>query len=389
MRTTNPSTGSPRMFNQLRFTNEGVIWLVIAAVIAVLGWYKSVNLMLLLGYTMICLMACNALFARDNVRRIQTSHENSAPLLAGEEEVTRLTVSNLSSFSATVLVDEKIGETADRWLIANLEAKTSVPCYARRVFANRGRFLVRVEISSGSPIGLIAMVKSIDMGEVLVLPSCGLIDADGLMRWYLRQSAGTDSGKKILRRMTSDQADVRGIRPYRAGDSIRTIHWRSSARRGELMVREYDKAPVPELILVVEPWLPPNPSAFDQQKLESALSLAATLALNWARIYGSEVTVAVAGEPESITRAEPTERGIRQTLSPLAALLGSESFEAIPRESFGRSLARSARLVVSSRSGSPYAIVLARSTGKPFMSLSPGDQIPWYQPPQPFVKIRS
>ena len=89
--------------------------------------------------------------------------------------------------------------------------------------------------------------------------------------------------RKVLRRVTTDQADVRGVRPYRPGDPIRGIHWRSSARRGELMVREYDAAPSPELVLVVEPWLPDNPTAGTRANLEAALSLAVTIARTWSR----------------------------------------------------------------------------------------------------------
>ena len=48
------------------------------------------------------------------------------------------------------------------------------------------------------------------------------------------------------------------------------FHWRTTARRGELMVREYDTAPSPELVLVVEPWLPTNPTATDRERLEAA-----------------------------------------------------------------------------------------------------------------------
>jgi uncharacterized protein (DUF58 family) len=34
--------------------------------------------------------------------------------------------------------------------------------------------------------------------------------------------------------------DLYGVREYRAGDSLRRIHWRTSARRGQLVVREFE-----------------------------------------------------------------------------------------------------------------------------------------------------
>ena len=46
------------------------------------------------------------------------------------------------------------------------------------------------------------------------------------------------------------------------------------------------------------------------------------------------------------------------------------------------SLARGARVVVSSRPKTPFAAALARSTGRPFVAVGPTDRLPWYLPPK-------
>lgn len=43
------------------------------------------------------------------------------------------------------------------------------------------------------------------------------------------------------RRRTTSGLDVYGVREYRDGDSLRHVHWRSSARRGTLVVREFEE----------------------------------------------------------------------------------------------------------------------------------------------------
>jgi uncharacterized protein (DUF58 family) len=184
----------------------------------------------------------------------------------------------------------------------------------------------------------------------------------------------------VLRRVTTDVAEVRGVRPYRPGDELRDVHWRTTARRGEVMVREYDTAPSPELALVVEAWLPPNPTAVDRERLEGALSLAATIAATWRRAFDSPVTVAVPGPEPAVTTAA-SEEDLREALSPLAAVRGGPEPEPLPAELLRHHLARAARIVVSSRPNSPYAAALGRSTGKSFYPVSPGDRLPWYQPP--------
>ena len=54
-----------------------------------------------------------------------------------------------------------------------------------------------------------------------------------------------------------------GIREYRPGDSLRRIHWRSSARVGELVVREFEPPGTPTLTILVDP-KPPTAATADQ-----------------------------------------------------------------------------------------------------------------------------
>jgi uncharacterized protein (DUF58 family) len=54
-----------------------------------------------------------------------------------------------------------------------------------------------------------------------------------------------------------------GVREYRPGDSLRRIHWRSSARHGELVVREYEPPGVQTLGIFCDP-NPPTAEVADQ-----------------------------------------------------------------------------------------------------------------------------
>lgn len=54
-----------------------------------------------------------------------------------------------------------------------------------------------------------------------------------------------------------------GVREYRPGDPLRRIHWRSSARHGELIVREFEPPGVQTLGVFCDP-SPPTPEAADQ-----------------------------------------------------------------------------------------------------------------------------
>jgi uncharacterized protein (DUF58 family) len=54
-----------------------------------------------------------------------------------------------------------------------------------------------------------------------------------------------------------------GVREYRAGDPLRRIHWRSSARLGQLVVREYEPPGQQTVGIFCDP-SPPTPDAADQ-----------------------------------------------------------------------------------------------------------------------------
>src|SRR5205085_1363497 len=104
---------------------------------------------------------------------------------------------------------------------------------------------------------------------VVILPRLGRLHR-GRLRRFLRPVglAHAPARRQALRHPTA-QAEFHGLRAFRNGDSPRSIHWRTSARCGELMVREFEDVPTDNLVLVVDPANGPG--------LEDAVSLAATI----------------------------------------------------------------------------------------------------------------
>lgn len=100
-------------------------------------------------------------------------------------------------------------------------------------------FWDQIELRSGSPLGLFwsrrlrhALAKAIVYPTVLPLKKCPLVDSIG-QEDSITQMSNT-------RYQAATQGITRTLRPYRQGDSTRLIHWRSSAKLGELQVRELE-----------------------------------------------------------------------------------------------------------------------------------------------------
>ncbi|WP_231867025.1 DUF58 domain-containing protein, partial [Anabaena sp. 4-3] len=97
-----------------------------------------------------------------------------------------------------------------------------------------------VELVTGAPLGLFwsrrqrhCKATAIVYPTVLPLKTCPLVDELGQ-----EESQRSEYTGKPLQTATSGL--VRSLRPYRIGDPMRLIHWRTSARYGELRVRELE-----------------------------------------------------------------------------------------------------------------------------------------------------
>jgi uncharacterized protein (DUF58 family) len=143
--------------------------------------------------------------------------------------------------------------------------------------------------STRYPFGLVG--RRVQFGparRVLVLPRAGKLSRDRL-RQHLR---GADPrGDRTHRRgwqHESAQADFHGLRPFRFGDSPKLIHWRTSARRGELLIREFEDVPGADLFVVVDP-------ACAGEEFEAVVCLSASIVHAWCRQRGDRLVFALGG----------------------------------------------------------------------------------------------
>lgn len=77
---------------------------------------------------------------------------------------------------------------------------------------------------------------------------------------------------------TGDAIEFVGIREYRQGDPIRSIHWRSWARRGEPIVKEYQEEYFCRLALILDTFLPRRAGVEEREAFEASISVLASVA---------------------------------------------------------------------------------------------------------------
>lgn len=110
-------------------------------------------------------------------------------------------------------------------------------------------------LESGDPLGFFRFQRKGANGEVgLVLP------------WFTSLSSAPHA-RELEASVSAPRAgsgtELFGVREYRPGDPLRRIHWRSSARLGELVVREYEPPGVQTVGIFCDP-NPPTSEIADQ-----------------------------------------------------------------------------------------------------------------------------
>jgi uncharacterized protein (DUF58 family) len=293
-------------------------------------------------------------------------------------------VTNTGNRPLDVSVSEQSAVHTASFFVPSLD-----PGETRRVFAEftgtaRGRYRVSPLVAeAGFPFGILRVAKILAGGDELVLlPAIGTVDPGGMRRWLIRTGAGEANSRRPVHRQSNHHADVRGVRPYRHGDSPRDIHWRTTARRNTLMVREYDSTEPLDLILVVEPWLPATATAADDDRLEAALSLAASMFWTWCHgEEAPEATLILAGPAGGACSGRAGDAFARQALTLLAAAEGFPDARSVPGKALRKRSNRCARVLVSSRPATPFAAELRARAGVPFLTLDPVGPIAWYTPP--------
>src|SRR5262245_2941374 len=275
-------------------TRHGLSWITVAATMAIVGWLKGLNLVLLWAYLMLLIWGLNYLLAGRRLQQLHGLRRIDGPVFARTPFVQEVAVENTGKKDLIgVRLVDRWPDHSLNWFALRLAGGQTEYFREEVVRPRRCRYALEpLRAISGYPFGLVERGAVIGNGEdLVVLPQLGQVHRDKLKR-YLDQSAagqGWQCGRPRPRPALA--TEFHGVRPYQHGDSPRWIHWRTSARRGELMVREFEEAQEDNLILVLDPWLPEvgqasraGPSAATAADLlEDAISLAATICWEWCR----------------------------------------------------------------------------------------------------------
>jgi uncharacterized protein (DUF58 family) len=170
------------------------------------------------------------LFERDDVRiQLELEREPGVPL-------------------PNVLAQEHVGRLGE----AEVELRPHGPgrhwgaYLLRDVPRGRHRF-EPVRLSISDPFGLAEARLALESEQALVVYP-RLVD---LERLFLDGGAGPEHGRQLLLRRPVG-FDLHSVRDHQQGESLRRVHWPSTARRGSLMVKELEDSPRDEVAVLLD-----------------------------------------------------------------------------------------------------------------------------------------
>jgi uncharacterized protein (DUF58 family) len=211
--------------------------------------------------------------------------------------------------AATLL--ERVGRLGEQRHALNRHGRRLNVRYVLRSLP-RGRYVFadpRVELTDAFGLQR-AVVELPTPGALLVYPR--LVE---LRRLFSDAGALAHAGKRLLLRRPTG-FDLHSVREYEHGDSLRHVHWRSTAHRGQLMVKELEDAPRDEIAVLLDV----EASAVVGESFEVQVRAAGSILDAYVRRGRRAVLVANSAEQQSAQKVHSPAADWRRALEVLAAV---------------------------------------------------------------------
>ncbi len=187
----------------------------------------------------------------------------------------------------------------------------------RLPLARRGHFRIDpLQVRTGDPFGFFEASAGVGHGITLVVYP----RIEPLPLWRLPPASIEGAHASAVRTLQTTPLATT-VRPYAPGDSMNRIHWRTTARLGEIQVKEFDLEQTSDVWLFLDLDAEWEAGLEDDSTTEVAVRVAASIA---AKALGENraVGLTVGGHRTGVV---PSDRGVRQRMKILQLLAAVEA----------------------------------------------------------------
>ena len=260
---------------------QGAVYVVIMIVLFVGSLQTRSNMLLLVFAMMAAPFVLNGGIIVSMLKNLSVTRSIPESVVAGERFTVELHLSNRKSILSSQLltVTDRVANEREvlepSSLVARIPANESRVARYQLELRDRGRYqLGPVSIETRYPLGIVERGITLELpGEVIVFPRIGRLTP----AWFRQHGHADEIVQRSDTRRGVYDDEFHRIREYRSGDNPRAIHWRSSARQGELMIREFHQSRNQDLVILLDLWRPSSKDVVATDRVELAISFAATI----------------------------------------------------------------------------------------------------------------
>ena len=144
--------------------------------------------------------------------------------------------------------ESTVPQTTGSRVLTFLRGRQKRSYIARTWLTTRGGFsLGPTRVTSGDPFGIFRVTRVVPAKNTLVV-----LPMQFPMEQFVSPPGLLPGGKAIRRKSIDITPHASGVREYVPGDPMKRIHWPTSIRRDQLMVKEFEQDPQAEVWLFID-----------------------------------------------------------------------------------------------------------------------------------------
>lgn len=308
---------------RINLTREGWIYLTILLFISVGAVLRNINLLIVLSGMMIAPLMlgwrlCAGMLFKLELRRNLppwvhagqkfdvewkcTNHKSTLPVWSLQiEEYLQVEANEPLKKCASVMS-----------IVGQINPGQTEYATYRCLFPQRGVYWIGpTRVSTRFPMGLVkGGFRLTPPLEYCVAPRLGKLTPT----WDQRLQSEATGTTAVRRRRGVEEDEFYALRPWRSGDSRRQIHWRSTAKQGQPIIKQFDQKSDRDFAMAIDLFAPsvdPEsnqlPKRVEIEKVEKALSFSATVISQIKSAIQGRVGVSICGS-ELFTMSEQNNR---------------------------------------------------------------------------------
>jgi uncharacterized protein (DUF58 family) len=227
-----------RAWRRISFTSGGLAFTLGTFAVGFAAMNTGNNLLYLLLGSMLGFITVSGWLSEQAIRDVRIERRFARAVTVGHDFRLTYEVTNRKGFLPSLAVEIIEEGLPDRAFVAHVPARGTVTARSVNSFVRRGIYpLGTVTLSTSFPFGLFRKERDIEIpGEVVVWPRTDRRVREPRVGGGRMRRAGLSA-----RGTAGSRGEYRSLRDYRPGDDPKDIHWRSTARRREPVIREYER----------------------------------------------------------------------------------------------------------------------------------------------------